>query len=89
MSQQPNVSLPYRTPGQRAMQRAKQEAIGTGIALAVFVLTLLATFLATGDFTREAFYVLGLAVLAAAVKAAVAVLLHYQRALADDAELSQ
>lgn len=89
MSQQANVTLPYRTPRERATQRAKQEAIDTGIALAIFVLGLLLTFVSTGDFTREAFVVFGLAVLAAVIKAVLAVALHYQRARADDAALSQ
>jgi len=86
---QPQVTLPYRTPQERAMQRAKQEVIDTGIALAIFVLGALFTFVSTGDFTREAFVVFALAVLTAVIKAAMSVLLHYQRARADDAPLSQ
>lgn len=86
---QPNVSLPYRTPRERATARLKQDAIETAIALGIVLLGLLLAFLQVGDFTANALRAFGVATATAAIKGAITFLVHLQRATADDGALSQ
>lgn len=85
---QPNVTLPYRTPRERATARLLSDLADQGIALAIVLLGLCLGFLMAGNFGGEAVRALGLAALIAVVKAATTYLMHLQRARAEDAALS-
>lgn len=86
---QPQVTLPYRTPQERAKTRLVSDLADQGIALGIVLLGLCLAFLMAGDFGASARSALGIAALIAVVKAGTTYLLHLQRARADDAALTQ
>lgn len=86
---QPNVSLPYRSPGERARAATRRLAENSALSLALIVCTALMGILATGDFSRAAWAALGTTVAKSALDLAITFIRHLMTARGDDAALSQ
>jgi hypothetical protein len=86
---QPNISLPYRSPGERARAATRRMAENSLLSLALLVCVALMGLLTTGDFSRAAWAALGISVAKSALDLLITFIRHLMAARADDAALSQ
>lgn len=79
------VSVPYRTPRERALAQLKQALINEGLAWLLIALGLLLAFMDAGSFSRGAMIGLGIALAKSLIQTGIGVVRHFQRAQAEDA----
>lgn len=87
--EQPNVILPYRTPGERARLATRRLAENSLISLAILVCVALLAFLTTGDYSQAAWVALATTIAKSALDLAITFLRHLQIARGDDAAQPQ
>lgn len=87
--EQPHVSLPYRSPGERARLATRRLAENSAISLGILICVALLAFLTTGDFSQAAWIALATTIAKSALDLLITFLRHLQIARGDDAAQPQ